>query len=111
MFVQDLENLPKSRISKPPLKCCNALSGNSSPFPQPALHQGNPQAPLPPFLCDQQAPAQSLINRFETRQQAIAQITEYIELFYNRQRLQARLGYLSPATFEQHFYPSQPGKT
>lgn len=58
-----------------------------------------------------QAPAQSLINRFETRQQAIAQITEYIELFYNRQRLQARLGYLSPATFEQHFYPSQPGKT
>jgi len=32
-------------------------------------------------------------NRFETRQQAIAQITEYIELFYNRQRLQARLGY------------------
>ncbi len=50
-------------------------------------------------------------NRFETRQQAIAQITDYIELFYNRQRLQARLGYLSPAAFEQRFYQSQPGKT
>ena len=49
-------------------------------------------------------------NRFETRQQAILQITEYIELFYNRQRLQARLGYLSPAAFEQRFYQSQPDK-
>ena len=42
--------------------------------------------------------------RFETRQQAIQQITDYIELFYNRQRIQARLGYLSPAAFEQCFY-------
>ena len=49
-------------------------------------------------------------NRFETRQQAILQITEYIELFYNRQRLQARLGYLPPAAFEQRFYQSQPDK-
>ena len=48
---------------------------------------------------------------FETRQQAIAQITEHIELFYNRQRFQARLGYLSPAAFEQRCYPSQLGKT
>ena len=50
-------------------------------------------------------------NRFETRQQAIGQITEYIELFYNRQRLQARLGYLSPAAFEQRFYQYQLKKT
>lgn len=50
-------------------------------------------------------------RRFQTRQQAINQITEYIELFYNRQRLQARLGYLSPAAFEQRFYPSQLGQT
>jgi len=48
-------------------------------------------------------------NRFETRQQAIAQITEYIELFYNRQRLQTRLGYLSPAAFEQRFCQRQLG--
>ena len=49
-------------------------------------------------------------RRFQARQQAINQITEYIELFYNRQRLQARLGYLSSAAFEQRFYPSQLGQ-
>ena len=50
-------------------------------------------------------------RRFETRQQAISCITEYIELFYNRQRIQARLGYLSPAAFEQRFYQHQLKKT
>jgi len=50
-------------------------------------------------------------RRFETRQQAIQQITEYVELFYNRQRIQARLGYLSPAAFEQCFYQHQLKKT
>ena len=32
------------------------------------------------------------------------EITEYIEIFYNRQRLQARLGFLSPVTFTKRFY-------
>ena len=50
-------------------------------------------------------------NRFETRRQAISQITEHIGLFYNRQRIQARLGFLSPAAFEQRFYQRQLGKT
>ena len=36
-------------------------------------------------------------RRYKTRAQAIREITEYIEVFYNRQRRQARLGYLSPA--------------
>jgi transposase InsO family protein len=31
-------------------------------------------------------------RRFATRQQAIAEITEWIDIFYNRQRRQARLG-------------------
>jgi transposase InsO family protein len=32
-------------------------------------------------------------------------ITEYIEVFfYNRQRLQARLGYLSPDTYAPKYY-------
>jgi putative transposase len=43
-------------------------------------------------------------QRYTTRQQAIREITEYIEIFYNRQRRQARLGYLSPAAYEQKFY-------
>lgn len=50
-------------------------------------------------------------RRSETRQQAIQQITDHIELFYNRQRIQARLGYLSPAAFEQRFYQRQLEKT
>lgn len=50
-------------------------------------------------------------RRFENRQQAIEQITNYIDLFYNRQRIQARLGYLSPAAFEQRFYQCQLEKT
>lgn len=42
--------------------------------------------------------------RFETRQEAMREIREYIEIFYNRQRKQARLGFLSPAAFERQFY-------
>ena len=42
--------------------------------------------------------------RYATRQEAIQDITEYIEVFYNRQRKQARLGFLSPAAFERWFY-------
>jgi transposase InsO family protein len=43
-------------------------------------------------------------RRYHTRQEAIQDITEYIEIFYNRQRTQKRLGYLSPAVFEKKFY-------
>ena len=43
-------------------------------------------------------------RRYRTRQEAIQEITEYIEVFYNRQRRQARLGYLSPVAYEQKFY-------
>jgi len=43
-------------------------------------------------------------RRFRTRQEAIQAITEYIEIFYNRQRLQAGLGFLSPAVYVQKYY-------
>jgi putative transposase len=46
-------------------------------------------------------------RRYKTRGQAIREITEYIEVFYNRQRRQARLGYLSPALYERQFYARQ----
>jgi putative transposase len=35
-------------------------------------------------------------RRYKTRQEALRDITKYIEIFYNRQRRQARLGFLSP---------------
>ena len=43
-------------------------------------------------------------RRFATRADAKREITEYIEIFYNRIRKQARLGYLSPAAFMQKHY-------
>jgi putative transposase len=41
---------------------------------------------------------------FRTRQEARQAITQYIEIFYNRQRIQANLGFLSPAAFTQQYY-------
>ena len=46
-------------------------------------------------------------RRFTTREQAKREITEYIEIFYNRICKQARLGYLSPAAFNQQYYAKQ----
>ena len=43
-------------------------------------------------------------QRYRTRQEAKESITEYIEVFYNRQRRQAKLGFLSPVAFEHKFY-------
>lgn len=45
--------------------------------------------------------------RYETRQEAMRNITEYIEIFYNRQRKQARLGFLPLAAFERWFCEKQ----
>mgnify|MGYP002088636395 CR=1 FL=1 len=42
--------------------------------------------------------------RYATRDQAIQDIFEYIEVFYNRVRRHARLKYLSPIEFERQFY-------
>ena len=38
-------------------------------------------------------------RHYETRRLAMTEITEYIDLFYNRQRRHSKLGYLSPAEF------------
>ncbi|NTV12601.1 MAG: IS3 family transposase [Desulfobulbaceae bacterium] len=43
-------------------------------------------------------------HRYATREEAIRENTEYIEVFYNRQRIQKRLGYLSPAASERQNY-------
>ena len=46
-------------------------------------------------------------RRYETREQARREITEYIELFYNRQRRHSRLGNCSPAAFAQQWARQQ----
>ena len=49
---------------------------------------------------------QELVNhrRYNNREEAIRDITEYIEIFYNRQRKQAGLGFRSPAAYANTFY-------
>jgi hypothetical protein len=39
-----------------------------------------------------------------TRQQSVREVTEYMEVFSNRQRIQKQLDYLSPAAFERRYY-------
>jgi putative transposase len=46
-------------------------------------------------------------RRFVTREQATREIAEYIEIFYNRIRKQARLGHLPPTAFNQQYYDLQ----
>ena len=46
-------------------------------------------------------------RHYKTRQEAIREITEYIEIFYNRLRSQARLGFLSPVAYGQKLYAGQ----
>ena len=43
-------------------------------------------------------------TRYATREEAIREIAEYIEVFYNRERRQKRLGYLSPAAYARTYY-------
>ena len=47
-------------------------------------------------------------RRYDTREQARREITEYIEIFYNRQRRHSRLGNRSPAAFAQQWARQQP---
>jgi transposase InsO family protein len=47
-------------------------------------------------------------RRYDTREQARREISQYIEIFYNRQRRHSRLGNRSPATFAQQWARQQP---
>jgi transposase InsO family protein len=42
-------------------------------------------------------------DRFETRRQASDQLFDYIEVFYNRQRIHSASGYLPPAEYEARY--------
>jgi putative transposase len=46
-------------------------------------------------------------RKYATRQQAIREITEYIEIFYNRLRTQKRLGYMSRVEFGKEHHKKQ----
>jgi transposase InsO family protein len=44
------------------------------------------------------------LEKFETKEQAKQRIFEYIEFFYNRQRIHSSIGYISPADYERMYY-------
>ena len=46
-------------------------------------------------------------KRYTTREEAKLDVFKYIELFYNRKRRHAALGYLSPAAYEQQHLQSK----
>lgn len=46
-------------------------------------------------------------GKYATRREAEVAIREYIEIFYNHQRIQKRLDYLSPIMFEKKFLAMQ----
>jgi putative transposase len=46
-------------------------------------------------------------RRYQTHAEAVREISDYIDIFYNRQRRQARLGYMSPAACTQQFMRRQ----
>ena len=48
--------------------------------------------------------SECLTGQFQTRTQARTTIFEFIEVWYNRQRLHSSLGYLSPEKFEHSFF-------
>lgn len=53
------------------------------------------------FFSTLKAELEGYRSGYETRQQAQAELFEYIEVFYNRQRRHSFLGYVSPAAFEK----------
>ncbi len=59
-------------------------------------------APIESF----RGPKQKLTNhrKYKTRNKAIREVSGYIDIFYNRQRTQARSGYLSPVAFSINYY-------
>ena len=69
--------------------------------------------------CWDNAPSESFFNslknervhgtRYATREEAKADIFEYIEAFYNRKRLHSTLGYVPPQTYLQNWISSQHG--
>ena len=46
-------------------------------------------------------------RRYQTRGEAMSEMSASIDIFYNRQRRQSRLDYMSPAAYTQQFMQQQ----
>lgn len=50
------------------------------------------------------------LTRFQTREEARKAIFDYIELFYNRKRKHAALGYMAPVNYARQYWSKQAAK-
>jgi putative transposase len=44
------------------------------------------------------------LEKFETREQAKKRIFEYIEVWYNRERIHSSMSYMSPVEYEKRYF-------
>ncbi|GEO27678.1 hypothetical protein AAC03nite_34630 [Alicyclobacillus acidoterrestris] len=47
------------------------------------------------------------LEKFKTRKQAIQRIFEYIEIWYNRERVHSSIDFLSPAEYKRRYSHTQ----
>lgn len=80
-------------------------SGVFSPFPKGLSGKGNcyDNAAMESFFKTLKAELVYL-ERFQTKPEARTGIFDYIEVFYNRQRLHSSLGFLTPEEFEAEYW-------
>ena len=77
---------------------CGKLSGTElADFTQPMSRRGNclDNAPMESFFASLKKEHVHQ-SSFRTREEAKAAVFDYIEVFYNRQRLHSRIGYQTP---------------
>lgn len=48
-------------------------------------------------------------EKFKTREQALRRIFEYIEVWYNRERVHSSIAYLTPVEFERRYFQTRQG--
>jgi transposase InsO family protein len=99
------------------LRTIKVSSGNDSLSANAVFASEGHQRPVRKGNCWDNAPTESFFNslknervhgtRYATRAQAVADLFDYVEVFYNRSRRHSTLGYRSPVQFLQDWITTQ----
>jgi putative transposase len=90
-----------SHLVRKPLELIGAISSMS------ALGNCYDNAKAGAFFSTLKSECFPLSNCFSSQAQARSTIFEYIEVYYNNQRLHSALGYKSPRQYESHYQPEE----